>query len=283
MRARRVGPRAAILGALGVAVAACQDDFPSNAYRFDPPPQYLLWWNEAEACSGTIGDLTRVRWYRTDAGVVLKGATEIAGQYNRDRHAIALAGDYVEHGGIVRHEMLHALHPRVSHPRDLFLRRCGDVVTCAGPCANEAGPAPIQPSNVRRILPTELEVSVHVTPGTPSAAAFEGHFVLVVVARNPFAEQVVVNFPDSTEIGGFRTFGFRLSEDPMGSASFYAGFPYDRSVGHFRAHESKRAVFDFRVHAPDGAGIPRPGPHYAVGSFGGKSSDTLRFTIGAPD
>lgn len=274
--------RGALFAASCAGALACHDEFPSNAYRFDPPPQYALWWHEAEACSGTSGDISRVRWYRTPPGVAIQGAPGIAGQYDPTGHRIVLAGDFVDNGGVVRHEILHALHPRVAHPRDLFRRRCGDVVPCSGPCAIEAGAPPSIPTNVRRVLPRELDVSIQATPANPRADVFGGHFVLVVIARNPYAEPVMVNFPDSTQIGGTRTFGFRLGEYPIGSLSFYHGFPYDRSAGYFLAHESKRAVYDFRMQ-DDGSGFPRPGPHYAFGVFNEKATDTLRFTIGTPD
>lgn len=103
--------------------------------------------------------------------------------------------------------------------------------------------------------------------------------MLVVVARNPFNEPVMVNFPDSASLNQTRTFGYRLAEEPMGSLDWYHGFPYDRSAGYFKANESKRAVYDFKI--PDSpAGFPRPGPYYAFGVFANKLSDTLRFTIG---
>lgn len=266
----------AVLGAM-----ACSDNFPSNAHFFAPPPQYALWWSEVEACSGTTGDLSRVRFYRTDPGVPIQGAPDAAGQYYPTGHRIVLAGDYVNNGGIVRHEMLHALHSREGHPRDLFLRRCGDVVPCRGPCAAEGGPPPAVPASVRRVLPRDLEVSIRATPASPRPDLFRGHFVLVVIAKNPFDEPVMVDFPDSTMFRGTRTFGLRLGEYPVGSLSFDHSAAYDRSAGYFLAGESKRAVFDFQVQASEG-GFPRPGPHYAFGVYNERVTDSIFFTIGTP-
>lgn len=274
--------RGALLLAGAAVVAACyDDDFPPNAERFDPPPQYALWWNEAETCSHTAGDASRVRWYRTPRGVDLQGASHVAGQYDPNGHRIALAGDFVDDGRVVRHEILHALHPRVQHPRDLFLRRCGDVVPCTGTCASEAGPTPIIPDSVRRVLPEDIVVSIHVTPSSPGSDLFEGHFVLVVVARNPFDEPVMVNFPDSNRFGGARTFGYQLGEHPRGSLSYFEGRPYDRSAGYFLPRESKRAVYDFKVRGAAGT-FPRPGSYFAFGAFNNHLTDTIRFTIRAP-
>ncbi len=281
-RRLRLPALSAQIAALVALGTACNDGFPSNAYRFTPPAQYALWWSEAEACSGTTGDISRVRWYRTPEGVELRGAPNTAGQYDANGHRIALVGDYVENARVVRHEMLHALHPTVGHPRELFLSRCGDVVPCTGDCRDEAGSAPTISATVRRILPTDLEVSIHTVPSAPHRDLFDGHFVLVVVARNPFNEQVMVNFPDSASLGGrTRTFGYRLGVDPVGALAYYHGLPYDRSAGYFKANESKRAVYDYRIQHST-ADFPRPGPYHAFGVFGKKVSDTIRFVLGGP-
>lgn len=283
-RIRSGAARFALLASLALPSTGCEDAFPANLSRFTPPPQYALWWQEAELCSGTNGDLARVRWYRSAPGEAIAGSSgNVLGQYDARGHRIALRWDVTEDPRVVRHEMLHALHPRVGHPRDLFRQRCGDVVACTGDCAVEAGPAPTVPPEIRRVSPRDLEVSVMVSPATPGPDIFDGHFTLAVVARNPFAEPVMVDFPDSSLVGGSRVFGYRLGEDPSGAQVVLHGFGYDRGVGFFRAHEAKRAVFDWRVAEPGGPPVPRPGAHFALGLFGNASSDTIRFTIRGPD
>lgn len=275
--------RVRTIAVFAAAVVGCQDSFPSNVSRFEPPAQYPLWWREAELCSGTDGDLSRVRWYRSGPDELLQGFRDVAAFYDPIAHRIVLRWEASFDPRIVRHEMLHALHPRVSHPRDLFRQRCGDVVACTGDCEAEAGPAPTVPADVRRVAPTDLDVSIEATPAAPASALFDGHFALVVIARNPFAEPVMVNFPDSALGGGARVFGYELGADPSGARAILHGFGYDRGVGYFRANESKRAVFDWRVSDSFGSLRAPAGAYFAIGRFGNQQSDTVRFTIRPPE
>lgn len=268
------------LAMVGLSLAACQDDPTANLVRFAPPPQYALWWSEAEACSGGNGDLSRIRWYRNKDGEPLSRRGNPDGWYDRSGHRIALQSFLVNDPRVVRHEMLHALFPGAGHSRELFFRRCGHVVRCDGDCAIEAGPVPTVGPEVARAASTALDIAIHVSPSSPQASRFDGHFALVVTARNPSDEALMVNFPDSTFVGGIRSFGFRVGEHPGGEEIQFHGFAYDRSAGYFGPRETKRAVFDLRIAAVSGQTTLRPGSYFALGQFGDAVSDTIHFTVG---
>ena len=101
---------------------------PEGAVPFEPPAEYLAWWQRTETCSGQSGALARIDWY-TVPGVRLI-ETEIGqkvGLWQRDngRTSITLAGDFVENELVVSHEMLHELLAREGHPEEYFVDRCG--------------------------------------------------------------------------------------------------------------------------------------------------------------
>jgi hypothetical protein len=130
------------LTALVVALAGCRDfaapavpALPPGAQTFVPPAEYADWWNATEQCAGRTGDMSRVRWFD------VPGRTSFAyldGQYDGywwdQVHWIILAGDKVENGLVVRHEMLHELLGRGDHPAAYFQQRCAAIVECNETC-----------------------------------------------------------------------------------------------------------------------------------------------------
>jgi hypothetical protein len=108
---------------------------PAGAEALIPPSTYAEWWRATEQCAGRVGALSRVRWFS------VPGRTSFAyldGQYDGywwdDVHWIILAGDKVDNGMIVRHEMLHELLGRGDHPPAFFQERCAAVVQCNDVC-----------------------------------------------------------------------------------------------------------------------------------------------------
>jgi len=108
---------------------------PAGAETLTPLAAYADWWKATEECAGTLGSMSRVSWF------VVPNRTSFAygdGQYDgywwNGVHWILLAGDKVENGMIVRHEMLHELLGRGDHPAEYFQRRCGSVVVCNDTC-----------------------------------------------------------------------------------------------------------------------------------------------------
>jgi hypothetical protein len=82
---------------------------PENAVRIDPLEPYALWWAQTEACSGRTGSMGAVEWYVVpDADAISSRIGDAAGYYDRVAGRIVLAGNWSLHGGLVRHEMLHA-------------------------------------------------------------------------------------------------------------------------------------------------------------------------------
>ena len=90
-------------------------------------PEYAVWWQSTEACSGLKGNFAGIEWFQvpnvstfeSQAGTVVGLWENSAGQ-NR----ITIAGEYVDNELVVRHEMLHALLDRAGHPQEYFVTRC---------------------------------------------------------------------------------------------------------------------------------------------------------------
>jgi len=100
---------------------------PPGAVLMTPPPEYALWYAKTESCAGLQGSLEGIEWYvvpdvatfETSIGEKV-GLWEKVGRSTR----ITLAGDYVQHEMVVRHEMLHDLLERTGHPPEYFVNRC---------------------------------------------------------------------------------------------------------------------------------------------------------------
>lgn len=119
----------ALLGTL----AACEalgpaDPLPPTAQEIVPPEAYREWWSRTEACSGRVGNFTRVQWYVVpDAQTFATDAGEKVGLWTHSSAGvrIIIAGNYADNELVVRHEMLHALLDREGHPPEYFQTRCG--------------------------------------------------------------------------------------------------------------------------------------------------------------
>jgi hypothetical protein len=101
---------------------------PAGAVAFEPDARYRDWWIRTEACAGSTGDFDAVEWYTVPSARTM--ATDIGEKvglwiWQDDRRIIVLAGKYLDHELVVRHEMLHDLLTRAGHPGAYFERRCG--------------------------------------------------------------------------------------------------------------------------------------------------------------
>ncbi|HEV8599346.1 MAG TPA: hypothetical protein VGQ69_08310 [Gemmatimonadales bacterium] len=91
------------------------------------PAVYQEWHQRTQACSGLTGDFSTVQFYvvpgvdtfPTEVGPKV-GMWTREGRVNR----IIIAGNYLAHEMVVRHEMLHALLQREGHPAGYFVERC---------------------------------------------------------------------------------------------------------------------------------------------------------------
>lgn len=253
---------------------------PEGAQPFAPPPVYATWWAMTEACAGVQAAMAAVQWFVVPgaSAVHTGGVGDADGYWSAAGHQIVLAEAAVGDGGVVRHEMLHALTGRASHTRADFLDRCGGIVSCGGPCIAEAGlPAAPAPA-VASVDPEALEVDLTLMPAIPSQHTDRGHFALIVTVRNPAAFPVVVLFPAHRGGEVARTFGFTWSGPAGGVQGDELAF--DAGLAFFGAGEIKHHVFDFVI----GGGLARrtlPSGTYEVsGRFAGKHVTLEAVTVG---
>lgn len=182
--------------ALALIATGCLDllrsDGPSLT-RYQPPAIYQIWWDEVERCSGERGSMAALEFYRVEAnGVWYVDGRGANGQYQRGLNSILIIADGVLDGGLVRHEMLHALTRGNGHTYAQFVRKCGDHVACSSSCLREAGvPADAPPIWVQGA--DTLEVSLRVVPSSPGRTKFNGRAVIVVTVRNPQPHAVAVS------------------------------------------------------------------------------------------
>jgi hypothetical protein len=100
---------------------------PVGAVSLATPAVFQEWYLRTQSCSGLSADFSTVQFYvvpgvntfPTEAGPKV-GLWEREGHTNR----IVIAGNYLGHEMVVRHEMLHALLQREGHPSDYFVDRC---------------------------------------------------------------------------------------------------------------------------------------------------------------
>jgi hypothetical protein len=87
---------------------------------------YSEWWRKTEACSGRTGEMSEVTFYAVDApsGAIGLNGTIAHGWWVRQGNRIYLPANALGEEWLVRHEMLHALLQRGSHPNKKFVEAC---------------------------------------------------------------------------------------------------------------------------------------------------------------
>jgi hypothetical protein len=87
---------------------------------------YQEWWRKTEQCSGLRGDMSQVTFYAVDSpsGAISLGKEVAHGWWIREGNRIYLPANALGEEWLVRHEMLHALIRRGSHPNDMFVKAC---------------------------------------------------------------------------------------------------------------------------------------------------------------
>ena len=87
---------------------------------------YTEWWRKTEECSGRKADMGRVTFYAVDAptGAIGLNSTVAHGWWVRQGNRIYLPANALGEEWLVRHEMLHALIQRGSHPTEKFVAAC---------------------------------------------------------------------------------------------------------------------------------------------------------------
>jgi hypothetical protein len=219
--------------------------FPSAAVEIAPPVPYARWWALTEACSGRSAPFSGVRWFVAPRSAMLLDGEQYSGYWFADGNRIVLESSALHSGEVVRHEMLHALMQIGSHPRVDFVDRCGGIVAFGDglhiePTAWLPRPGPTSPV----LSPTDLPVSVALSPGQPTVGLPDSSWVTILVSvTNPSADAVWVRvrpfFPGQT---ASQTFGYELGAPGYGGSGF-DDYSSDSLVA-FGPHETKRRAFD---------------------------------------
>jgi hypothetical protein len=264
-RARRMLSRRALRSALGVCAlalttASCEELFdpvPNGALRFSPPPIYQVWWDQTVACANISRSMREIDFYVVPDVDIIDVGRPAVGAYYYERSDIVLAGVFQFDGGVVRHEMLHALIPSMEgHPREYFLHRCGDIVGCVyGACTGTGSPLFAVPADIAHLPAESLTVSASVVPAAPVRSVTGDWLSLVITATNPKPYPILVRFEEDSVSTTPRPWGYEVDYVP-GSRT-YTGFMYDEGMRYFRAGETKRAIYDFSI---VGSGFPGPLP-----------------------
>lgn len=121
------------LASLAVFVGGCSSfgpselPLPAGAVPMVAEARYRDWFGQTEACSGLEGAFQTISWYVVPGAETFEtpegpkvGMWEKSGTTTR----IIIAGRYVGHEMVVRHEMLHHLLDREGHPSEFFTARC---------------------------------------------------------------------------------------------------------------------------------------------------------------
>ena len=261
----------AVAVCLGVPlIVACSDivepPLPADAEIFSPPPVYSTWWNMTQACSALSGSLAAVTWYKTNEVVHdTHSGDVIAGYWVSSSNRIVLTASVMLDGGIVRHEMLHALLRKGGHPRAQFLGACAGTVNCEEACADDAGPYPPPPETPIVATADSIEISLAVEPSTPARNIDEGRFSLTVLARNRTARWLAVS--PAAGIDAQQTFSFDVNSANSSLADDRRAIDPSQTI--FAPHETKRQVFDLVIGDYPFGGQLIPGDYVGRGGFAG--------------
>jgi hypothetical protein len=264
---------------------------PENALVFHPPAVYAKWWSMVESCSGLTGSLDNIQWYSTlgDLRDPNDNDATIAGYWSLAGNRVVLTTSDTIAGGVVRHEMLHALLRSAGHPRSAFLQACGGVVFCGQLCVQDAGPPASPPAGTPTVSPSELEVTSVVSPDAPSSLIDGGLATFTISVHNPFTHGVIVSLPSGSGSVPV-SYGYAMRESAGGGVTS-GDFAFDTGITYFAAGETKRDVIDFFVIPPDfpsyvgppglgasGIALP-PGTYSFQGDFGGKAAAALTVVL----
>lgn len=179
--------------ALCAVTATCtgvfEPEFPPNAVLVTPPPQYRIWWEVVESCSGVTRSFDAVSWYRVPIGqgLTVRGESA-AGAWFAEENSIAIGDGWRANGSLVRHEILHAILQTGSHPKEFFRDACGDEILCGRDCLDDV----VLP-NAIPLAVEQLNVDATLFPRVPSLGRDGGYAVVVVRVRNPYNVNAFVN------------------------------------------------------------------------------------------
>ena len=214
---------------------------PPDAASMQPRAVYERWWAMTEQCSGRSGELSAVRWYQAPGDQVWLDGKRVQGYWASRGNAIVLAGNFTVDGGLVRHEMLHALLRERGHPRAQFLGACAGLVDCEDSCIEEASPWS-HPADATVVPLDSIELSTK-SELLPPERDGDRFFTLRVQVTNPGTRSVLVAVPpDVTEPP---VFGYDVRGSNGGiSLSQVAS---DSSRLFLAPHQTKEWLYEFLV------------------------------------
>ena len=243
-----------------------------DAVRFTPPAVYARWWAMTEGCAGTTRNIEAIRFYHVAGNSFRAHGDVVSGVYTSRGSSIVIAEDWLLDGGVVRHEMLHAISQRRGHPRDAFLGSCAGIVECEDACVRDAGPWPHTPFELLAADSLIVRSDARISPADADGNSF---LEVWVTATNPRDRAVLASRSASAV---HETFGTYLQRSQGWGASF-AAIADDTSRVYFAAGESKRWLFEFQI----GNGVDRnavpPGDYLVRGSYGRKQTALERVVI----
>lgn len=150
-----------------------------------PPPQFRVWWEVLESCSGRRGRFDDVGWFQAPE-ISIRGGSAFGAWFPAGNRIALLSGGF--DGAIVRHEMLHAILRDGSHPKAYFEGRCGDVVACGRDCAGE-----VIPPNPIRLTTADFDVDIEIHPKSPSLTRDNGRLTFILNVRNRTGNNAYLN------------------------------------------------------------------------------------------
>jgi hypothetical protein len=264
-------------GLVTSCVVTTEPGFPSAARRVTPPAQFSVWWRVTESCAGVQRDFHAVQWYVVpDEELNVDGVHYDGYTWSGASPRIVVEESMLDAAGsLIRHEMLHALLNRGGHPRQYFVERCGDIVSCEARCVDEAGGYP-PPTTTDAIVDADrLEVRAFITPTPVSRSADSSWLAVVVEAHNPLPIPIRVRIDKDIVRGGFS--GIQFWYEATGGLALGMTGTLDSLVA-FGAGQTHRAVFDAKAHVPGPFDV-QLGPQLLTGGFSGMSGSSVAFDV----
>jgi hypothetical protein len=247
----------AIVVCFGAAACGLEvtSDFPPTAVPFATPQLFRAWWHLVEECSGKSRPVDAVRWYRVQPGELTIRGESAAGAWFVSGNRIVLNSWALREGGLVRHEMLHAILETGSHPAEYFEGKCGAEVACGFDCTEQHALP-----NAHQAALEQLEGSVALYPQVPSIGALDGRVTVVVKVRNPANGNVFVS---NEQFGSPQcVIGVMVEsiDDPRWT-KWVCGWlaPANDGKIYFRPGETRRLVLDFDMRLRTSIGSFRTG------------------------
>ena len=237
------------------ALASCTEPhpavpFPPDAVEVSPAAPYARWWAMTESCSGRSGNLAAIHFYVVPGATLEGDGQSYRAYWYSEGNRIVFANGRSTNGGVVRHEMLHALLGRGDHPREDFVDRCGGIVDFGDGLHEEAPellPPPVTGSPV--LNPSDFQITLTVTPDPVRLGQPDSGWVTAIVSvTNSRPEPVWVRIPRSDYDYAGSTLGAEthVTTDGWTTQAIESRYSIDTLIP-FGAREVKRHAVDVKL------------------------------------